>query len=152
MFKRPLSLAIVAISVPLFGGVAYAATQSVSNTPNPQVVIPTTPTTDDHGGARTSTTGRDDSATHDANDDKGGLTTTVTVGDDPATHDVGDDHGGTTVTTSDDHGGTTAPTGDDPATHDATHDVGDDHGSSSSSGGGKDDPATHDVGDDHGGR
>lgn len=140
MFKRPLSLAIIAISVPLFGGVAYAATQSVSNTPNPQVVIPTTPTTDDHGGARTSTPGRDDSATHDANDDKGGLTTTVTVGDDPATHDVGDDHGGTT-----------APTGDDPATHDATAD----HGSGStgtSSGGGKDDPATHDVGDDHGGR
>ena len=43
MFKRPLTLALVALSVPLFGGIAYAATQSVSSEPSPKVVIPSRP-------------------------------------------------------------------------------------------------------------
>src|SRR4249920_1974783 len=81
MFKRPLGLALVLVAVPLFGGVAYAATQSVSSEPSPKVVIPTRPLADDHGGTRNS---NDDPATHDVNDDKGGLATTTPTGDDPA--------------------------------------------------------------------
>jgi hypothetical protein len=128
MFKRPLTLALVALSVPLFGGVAYAATQSVSSEPSPKVVIPTSPTTDDHGGARNARTGNDDPATHDANDDNGGRVTTPVTSDDPATHDVGDDHGGISGSGSGSSG------------------------SGSGKSGGSDDPASHDVGDDHGGK
>lgn len=116
MFKRPLSIALVLVAVPLFGGVAYAATQSVSSEPSPKVVIPARSIADDHGGTRNSSA---DPTSHDANDDKGGLATLPTSND-PATHDVGDDHGGATATN------------DDPATHDA----GDDHGGTSGSGGG----------------
>lgn len=132
MFKHRMSLALVAVAVPLFGGIAYAGTQSVSSEPSPKIVA--TPRTDDHGGVRDSGHGSDDATIHDPSDDKGGLATatTATTSDDPATHDLGDDHGGTTVTTSDVPSGST--------------------GSGSGSGGGTDDPATHDVGDDHGGR
>ena len=141
MLKRPLTIALVAISVPLFGGIAYAATQSVASQPSPQVVIPTATTADDHGGAR-STGGTDDPANHDATDDKGGLVTSTPAAsdDNPATHDVGDDKGGL------------RPAGvsdDNPA----THDVGDDNGGSVTSTPtvSNDNPATHDVGDDNGG-
>jgi hypothetical protein len=148
MFKRPLTLALVALTVPLFGGIAYAATQSVSSEPSPKVVIPTTPTTDDHGSVRSSTGGTDDPANHDANGvpaAHGAPVTTVKTGDDPATHDVGDDKGGLTPA---------ASKRDDPA----THDVGDDKGGLAPAASAKDDPATHDapathdVGDNHGGR
>ena len=141
MLKRPLTIALVAISVPLFGGIAYAATQSVASQPSPQVVIPTATTADDHGGAR-STGGTDDPANHDATDDKGGLVTATpaTSDDNPATHDVGDDKGGLS----------SADVSDD---NPATHDVGDDNGGSitSTPTTGNDNPATHDVGDDKGG-
>src|SRR3954454_1110373 len=69
MRKRPLTVALVAIPTLLIGGVAYAAAQSVSDSPDSQVIIPattapsssvattrshaTTPSTvDDHGGNR----------------------------------------------------------------------------------------------------
>jgi hypothetical protein len=137
MFKRPLTIALVALSVPLFGGVAYAATQSVSSEPSPRVVIPTSHTSDDP-------------ATHDANDDHGGVATTPTTSDDPSTHDANDDHGGVA---------TTPTTSDDPSTHDANDDHGGrsgsevgTSGSGSGKSGGSDDPSTHDVGDDHGSR
>jgi hypothetical protein len=157
MFKRPLTLAIVALSIPLFGGIAYAATQSVSSEPSPKVVIPTSPTTDDRGGTRNATGGSDDPATHD----NAGLVTTSTTSDNPATHDVGDDHGGvaTTPTTNDDHGGraTTSTTSGSPVFDDHGGRRGSGSGSSGSGSGsgmsgGSDDPATHDLGDDHGGK
>ena len=64
MRNKILSAAVVAVSASLVGGMAYAATQSVSTRPAPQVVIPpddvpttSTPTTvDDRAPARTSTT------------------------------------------------------------------------------------------------
>jgi hypothetical protein len=143
MFKRPLSLVLVAVSVPLFGGIAYAATQSVSSHPSPKVVIPTRPVTDDQGGTRGPS---DDPTTHDVGDHAGALATTATTVAAPATHDVGDDHG-------DSSGGDTASTGGNGGSDDpATHDIGDDHGGNSGGDSrGDDDPATHDVGDDHGG-
>ena len=132
MFKRSLTTALVAISVPLLGGVAIAVANGVDTTPAPVSV--TNPTADDNGGLRGGH-GADDPASHDANDDNGV--------DDPATHDINDDNGV-----------------DDPATHDinddngvddpATHDINDDNGGSSG-GHGADDPATHDINDDNGG-
>jgi hypothetical protein len=97
MSSRPFAtFALVAASLVLVGGVAYAAVQSVDSTPTPQVVIPAASSSDDASPTANPSPsddgrhGADDPADHDVNDDHGGLT----GDDDPATHDVGDDHGG----------------------------------------------------------
>src|SRR5690348_8232498 len=95
MRTRPLTIALVAIPTLLIGGVAYAAAQSVDNTPDSQVIIPassTTPSTvDDHGT------------------DGVNSTTPATVDD----HGNDDRNVGTTPSTVDDHGGNRGPGGDD---------------------------------------
>src|SRR3954470_24659078 len=106
MRTRPLMTAALATAGLLMaGGVAFAAANSVSTTPDPQVVIPRSSSADRHGA--------DDPASHDVRDDKGRsrsttTRTTTTAGittrhDDPATHDATDDatddKGGTRTTT-----------------------------------------------------
>src|SRR3954465_10141323 len=109
MRTRPLMTAALATAGLLMaGGVAFAAANSVSTTPDPQVVIPSSASTDRHGGA-------DDPATHDARDDKNRTAGNSSRSDDPATHDANDDKGGTRSS-----GATTR--NDDPATHDANDD------------------------------
>ncbi len=128
---RAARVAIAAFAIVLIGGFATYAAAQVSTKPAPQVVIPRTPTTDDHGAKRP---GANRPAGHDAsalaaNDDKGGLTA---GSDDAPGHDVNDDKGGLTSGS------------DDPAGHDAN----DDKGGLTS---GSDDPAGHDANDDKGG-
>ena len=75
MRKRIASTAgAAALAIGLAGGVAYAAVQSVSTTPDSQIVIPPRPSHSPSNGH-----GADDPATHDAND----------------ANDANDDHGGT---------------------------------------------------------
>jgi hypothetical protein len=124
--KRFVTLALGVLSIPMLGGVAYAAAHSISDRPSPQVVIP--------ASSRTSAGGADDPASHEANhaqgtDDSGNhlARTTATTAVNPPTrasddgpnHDVGDDHGGAATA--------------GPTTTVAGHDVGDDHGGSSGS-------------------
>jgi len=88
MRTRPLMTAALATAGLLMaGGVAFAAANSVSTTPDPQVVIPSSASTDRHGGA-------DDPATHDVRDDKNRTAGNSSRSDDPATHEAGDDKGG----------------------------------------------------------
>jgi hypothetical protein len=103
MQKRLAAIVLGMLTIPALGGVAYAASQSVSASPGPQVVIPA-------GAAQGS---GDKTATHDQRDDNGVDATTNDVGDDngvdsvtsapvttpdnPATHDVGDDRSSTTT-------------------------------------------------------
>src|SRR3954470_16888356 len=134
MRTRPLMTAALATAGLLMaGGVAFAAATSVSTTPDPQVVIPSSASTDRHGGA-------DDPATHDAGDDKNRSAGKASRSDDPVTHDANDDKGGTRTTTGTHH--------DDPATHDAGDDKG---GPRTNTGSGNDGPAAHDANDDKGG-
>src|SRR3954468_19684291 len=91
MRTRPLmTTALATAGLLMAGGVAFAAANSVSTTPAPQVVIPSSSRSVPHSGA-----------------------------DDPASHDVGDDKGGTRTTTSTSTS-TATTRSDDPATHDAT--------------------------------
>jgi hypothetical protein len=134
-------IALGMFSIPALGGVAYAASHSVSDSPTPEVVIP--------AGAKVAPSVSDDpgqpNTTRSTPTPASVVSTTPTRrgGDDPATHDVGDDRGGVTtgntVTSIDD---TTSNTIDDHGGDDTTSNTIDDHG---------DDGATHDVGDDHGG-
>jgi hypothetical protein len=134
MQKRIAMIALGVLTIPALGGIAYAASHSVSDSPAPKVVIPASP--------RAATVRSDEPAGHDAGDNSGRgrgagdhATTSTTAtppttavriaprrNDDPATHDVGDDHGGTTAT----------PTVSDDG---PGHDVGDDHGDQSSNSG-----------------
>src|SRR3954451_24044400 len=96
MRTRPLmTTALATAGLLMAGGVAFAAANSVSTTPDPQVVIPSSSSSERHSGA-------DDTAGHDANADKGGTppTTPTTRHDDAAPHDAGDDKGGTRTTSS----------------------------------------------------
>jgi hypothetical protein len=103
---RAAKAAVAATAVVLSGGFATYAAAQVSTKPAPQVVIPRSSATDNHGAKQP---GADDRPRHDVNDDKGG----ATVGsDDPAGHDVNDDKGGATVGS------------DDPAGHDVNDDKG----------------------------
>ncbi len=102
MLKRPKTIALAVLSVPVIAVAGYAVTTSIASAgDSPAATSPAGATHDvgdDHGV--------DDPATHDVGDDHGV--------DDPATHDVGDDHGV-----------------DDPATHDVGDGGGhgsDDHG------------------------
>jgi uncharacterized membrane protein YgcG len=137
MHKRLISAAVVLSSVPLVGGMAYAAAQSVSTRPAAQVVIPTgadrhrdgvepgddraTATTADHKDPAAHDAGDDDRpvAVHDAKDDRNAVTTVPTTMPSPSTVPT------TVVAVVDDRG---------------------------RGGPGLDDPAGRDVGDDHGGR
>src|SRR3954453_3604592 len=133
MRTRPLmTTALATAGLLMAGGVALAAANSVSTTPEPQVVIPSSSSADRHGGP-------DDRAPHDPRDAKRGARTitTTTRHDDPASHDATDDKGGSRASTS----------SDDPATHDAT----DDNGGTRTTTSRHDDPATHDATDDKGG-
>src|SRR5436305_5636866 len=93
MRTRPLmTTALATAALVLVGGGALAAAHSVSTTPDPQVVIPSSVSTSRHGS--------DDPVTHDATDDKGGSRATTTNGsDDPVSHDATDDKGGSRATT-----------------------------------------------------
>jgi hypothetical protein len=144
MLKRPASLALIAVAIPAFAGIAYAATQSVSSEPAPKVVVPTPSSTEPDPTAATAVTpstgpsqgpatGGDDLSTPSATVVSERDTTGTTLPDDPAAHDLADDHGGGS-----------GDGADDPA----THDLGDDHGGERGSG--SDDPADHDAGDDRG--
>src|SRR3954471_7731493 len=95
MRTRPLMTTALATARLLMAGeVAFAAANSVSTTPDPQVVIPSSSSADRHGGA-------DDPVGHDVRDDKGSSRATTTRTpttavtrtrhDDPATHDATDD-------------------------------------------------------------
>jgi hypothetical protein len=89
VLRRPRAAAAIGVlAVPLLGGVGYAAANSVSDDPKPQMVIP---------ASMSRSAG--DLATHDVRDDRAGQATTLTTAprasdDNPATDDVGDDHGG----------------------------------------------------------
>src|SRR3954454_20674543 len=134
MRTRPLmTTALATAGLLMAGGVAFAAANSVSTTPDPQVVIPSSASTDRHGGA-------DDPPAHDARDDKTCSAGTSSRSDDPATHEAGDDKGGTRTST--------VGSNDDPVTHDANDDKG---GTRTSTVGSNDDPVTHDANDDKGG-
>jgi hypothetical protein len=136
MKKRLVTVVFTMLSIPALGGVAYAASQSVSDSPRPQVIIP----------ASAAHSPGDNPATHDGRDDHGidtATSTTVSPPGAPAKHDVRDDNGVDAVT------GTSVATDDNPA----THDVGDDNGVDAVTGTSvpsNDNPATHDVGDDNG--
>lgn len=129
MHKRIVPVAIALLSVPLVGGMAYAATQSVSTRPSPQVVIPSVAgfnTVQEHPDDRTTATTVDD---HGVDRTVAGSPTTTVAG-----HDAGDDRRPATATT-----GVTVTT---------VAGV-DDRGRGGS---GTDDRVNHDVNDDHGGR
>jgi hypothetical protein len=132
MQKRIATIVLGVLSIPALGGVAYAASHSVSDTPSPQVVIPASARSSVNGaddvtqGTTTANTSARDRGTDDTTRSTvatgGTQATSPAHGDDPATHDVGDDHGGANVTAV-----TTTPNtvaGDDGPNHDA----GDDHG------------------------
>jgi hypothetical protein len=110
---RAARVAIAAGAIVLVGGFATYAAAQVTTKPAPQVVIPRSPTTDDHGARKS---GADDPAGHDANkvgttavsDDPAGHNAnrvgTTVVSDDPAGHDANDDKGGATVVSDDSPG------------------------------------------------
>lgn len=106
MLKRPKTIALAVLSVPVIACTGYAVTTSIASaSPSPAVTSPSG-STHDVGDDR----GVDDRATHEVGDDNGV--------DDPATHDVGDDHGG------DDNGGD-----DNGGGHNSGDDNGGGHGS-----------------------
>jgi hypothetical protein len=92
MYKRLATIAVAALSMPALGLAAFGAAHSVSDSPASQVIIP----------SRTSSTGLDPRATHDA--------TEVPRANDPAGHDVEDasGHNGPTGAASSASGATTA--------------------------------------------
>jgi hypothetical protein len=135
MRRRPLSLVLVALSIPVLGGISFAAAQSVSNRPEPQVVIPArsvSPNRSGHGGL-------DDPATHNSADDRprvSGPSSTVAGGTTSSTASAIDANGGdgSASSSGDRQASTTSSTIDDPGR-----------------GRGSDDPASHTSADDHGG-
>src|SRR5690348_13534815 len=96
ILQRPrVAAAIGVLAVPALGVVAYAAANSVSDKPKPQIVIPAS-TSRSPGNP----------VIHDAGDDRAGRATTVTApprasDDNPASHDAGDHRAGraTAITT-----------------------------------------------------
>jgi hypothetical protein len=135
MRKPVVIIAAVALSIPVLGGIGYAAIQSVASTPEPEVILPATISS--HGDDSSSTPDRSSPST--VLDDHGGARTGASPSggsDDPVTHDVGDDHGGLRSPSS--AGGPSGPT--------TTPSTIDDHGGRRSSG------TTPDTIDDHGGR
>ncbi|MCU1426521.1 MAG: hypothetical protein JWL83_521 [Actinomycetia bacterium] len=152
MRKHPFATLLVALSVPVLGGAAYAVTQHVNTRPASTVVIPpvtvstparhhkTTPTSvDDRLTRATTPTSFDDHGNH-----SGSATTPTSV----------DDHGGnrgTTPTSIDDHGGNaTTPTSVDDHGGSATTPTSiDDHGGSRGGGSGS---GRDGSGSGHGGR
>lgn len=132
MSRRPMSLVLVAFSIPVLGGISFAAAQSVSNRPAPQVVIPAATVGSDRGGS-----GADDPASHKAPDDRFSASRSSST---VATQD-------TTGTTLDDKGGLRGVSSSSGQSSGVTAATVDDR----SSRGGADDPATHDVFDDRGG-
>jgi hypothetical protein len=127
-----MSLVLVALSIPLLGGISFAAAQSVSNRPAPQVVIPAATVSSDRGAR-----GADDPSNHDAGDDRNGASrSSSTV-----------DMQGTTSMTFDDKGGLRSTSGSSGQSSGVTAASIDDR----SGRGGADDPATHDLFDDRGG-
>ena len=134
MRKPSAKIAAVALAIPLFGAFATYAAAQVNTKPAPQVVIPTSPTTDhkttEHKRPVTKITvvtvpssvpshdvnddkGNDAAVGHDVNDDKGN---DAAVG-----HDVNDDKGHDTATT-------TTPTSNPTSTPTSVEDHGGSHG------------------------
>lgn len=160
MNKRLVPVALALLSVPLVGGMAYAATQSVSTRPSPQVVIPAVASAGAPRDAREDRATVEDRATpapgptalpptttaardaHDAGDDRGGATPTTRVTttsvpgtDDGPNHDVNDDHGGrATVTVPAPPPRTTVPTTSIPDDRGRQAEPGDDRGAGSGPG------------------
>jgi hypothetical protein len=127
-----MSLVLVALSIPVLGGISFAAAQSVSNRPAPQVVIPAATVSSDRGAR-----GADDPSNHDAGDDRNGASrSSSTV-----------DMQGTTSMTFDDKGGLRSTSGSSRQSSSVSAASIDDR----SGRGGADDPATHDLFDDRGG-